>query len=147
MLQLTNYRYCAANNFNFVLSRYATGNVCPSNCGSDCYCQCSQVCYKFKMIKYATMRLLPKDTSSAYTDCRDAMKAGKKADGVYDIKLPSGDVVSAYCEMSSGGWMRFLRREDGSVEFKQNWNQYTNGFGSALGEYWLGIYCIAKRSY
>ena len=85
------------------------------------------------------MRLLPKDTSSAYTDCRDALKAGKKTDGVYNIKLTSGDVVSAYCEMSSGGWMRFLRREDGSVNFVQNWDQYTYGFGSASGEHWLGI--------
>ena len=39
--------------------KYATNGNCPAACGSDCYCQCSQVCNVFKMIKYATMKFMP----------------------------------------------------------------------------------------
>ena len=38
---------------------YATGGVCAAPCASDCICHCSQVCSTFKMIKYATMKIMP----------------------------------------------------------------------------------------
>lgn len=41
----------------------------------------------------------------------------------------------AYC---SEGWTTIQKRYDGSVNFNRNWNDYSNGFGSATGEHWLG---------
>ena len=70
------------------------------------------------------------------SDCSDAVKSGKKSDGVYQIKLSSGNTISTYCE--EGGWLRILRRQDGSVDFNRGWADYSNGFGDPKGEFWLG---------
>lgn len=31
------------------------------------------------------------------------------------------------------------RRQDGTVNFYMKWDHYKRGFGSATGEYWLGM--------
>uniref|UniRef100_A0A4W6CP04 Microfibril associated protein 4 n=1 Tax=Lates calcarifer TaxID=8187 RepID=A0A4W6CP04_LATCA len=75
-------------------------------------------------------------------DCSDIHKDKSKPSGVYTI-YPVGDrsAVQVYCDMESvgGGWTVFQRRMDGSVNFYRPWNQYKFGFGSAAGEYWLGL--------
>nr|CAI5841143.1 unnamed protein product [Callosobruchus analis] len=43
--------------------------------------------------------------------------------------------ILAKCE---SGWTTVQRRYDGSINFNRNWNEYSNGFGSATGEHWLG---------
>eukprot|EP00064_Thunnus_orientalis_P022738 superscaffoldBa00007942_g22954 len=42
-------------------------------------------------------------------------------------------------DSDGGRWTVFQRRMDGSVNFYRSWDQYKKGFGSAAGEYWLGL--------
>lgn len=81
------------------------------------------------------------------TDCSDVYKAGSGLDGVYTV-YPAGPTspVQVYCDMSKDGadasaekWTVIQRRQDGTVNFYMKWDHYKAGFGSAAGEYWLGL--------
>ncbi|XP_060551125.1 ficolin-2-like [Ruditapes philippinarum] len=41
--------------------------------------------------------------------------------------------------MSNGVWKVIQRRQDGSVDFYRDWDEYVDGFGTTIGEYWLGL--------
>lgn len=56
-------------------------------------------------------------------------------DGIYLISPGDGEPIMANCQ---DGWTTIQKRYDGSVNFNRNWNEYSNGFGSATGEHWLG---------
>ncbi|XP_076008336.1 microfibril-associated glycoprotein 4-like [Genypterus blacodes] len=80
-------------------------------------------------------------------DCSDIYRAGLGQDGVYTI-YPAGPTspVQVYCEMSNDQlevtaekWTVIQRRQDGTVSFYRKWDHYKTGFGSAAGEYWLGL--------
>ncbi|CAH1251220.1 FCN1 [Branchiostoma lanceolatum] len=71
------------------------------------------------------------------SDCAEHFASGQTVSGVYGIALSS---MAAYCDMDTagGGWTVIQRRQDGSVPFNRNWEEYKQGFGNKNGEYWLG---------
>ena len=79
---------------------------------------------------------------STPADCTDLTTRGPYTSGPYTIQ-PSDDSgnLRVHCDMDTdnGGWTVFQRRFDGSVSFYRRWHDYEEGFGSAHGEYWLGL--------
>ncbi|XP_044731661.1 protein scabrous-like [Chrysoperla carnea] len=55
--------------------------------------------------------------------------------GLYLISPGPGEPVMVSC---NNGWTTVQRRHDGSVDFNRNWDEYSRGFGSASGEFWIG---------
>uniref|UniRef100_A0A8C7JL12 Microfibril associated protein 4 n=2 Tax=Oncorhynchus kisutch TaxID=8019 RepID=A0A8C7JL12_ONCKI len=78
-------------------------------------------------------------------DCDEVYRSGSGQNGVYTI-YPAGPTspVQVFCDMGFesaylGKWTLIQSRQDGSVNFYRKWDQYKSGFGSAAGEYWLGL--------
>ncbi|XP_066515911.1 tenascin [Hoplias malabaricus] len=81
-------------------------------------------------------------------DCSQTLLNGDTSSGQYTI-YPGGDEnlpVKAYCDMTTdeGGWMVFLRRYHGNLDFYRNWKNYTAGFGDVNDEFWLGLSNLHK---
>ncbi|XP_026568228.1 tenascin [Pseudonaja textilis] len=76
-------------------------------------------------------------------DCSQTLLNGEIASGLYTIYINGNQSqpVEVYCDMSSdgGGWIVFLRRQNGEVDFYQNWRTYESGFGDPNHEFWLGL--------
>ncbi|XP_057608611.1 angiopoietin-2 [Chionomys nivalis] len=84
---------------------------------------------------------VPKEEQSTFKDCAEVFKSGLSTSGIYTLTFPnSTEEIKAYCDMdtSGGGWTVIQHREDGTVDFQRTWKEYKEGFGSPLGEYWLG---------
>ncbi|XP_067398259.1 tenascin [Emydura macquarii macquarii] len=81
-------------------------------------------------------------------DCSQALLNGESASGLYTIYM-NGDKsqsMEVYCDMSSdgGGWIVFLRRQNGKEDFYRNWRTYAAGFGDPKDEFWLGLENLHK---
>uniref|UniRef100_A0ABM5F5H6 Tenascin isoform X1 n=1 Tax=Pogona vitticeps TaxID=103695 RepID=A0ABM5F5H6_9SAUR len=76
-------------------------------------------------------------------DCSQALLNGETSSGLYTIYVNGNrsQPAEVYCDMTSdgGGWIVFLRRQDGSEDFYRNWRTYEAGFGNPRGEFWLGL--------
>ncbi|KFQ08905.1 Angiopoietin-related protein 3, partial [Haliaeetus albicilla] len=86
---------------------------------------------------------------SAAPDCTALYNSGMQSNGVYTIKPNGSEAFDVYCEMKFGSsWTVIQNREDGSLDFNQTWDAYTNGFGDLNEEFWLGLnktYSITKQ--
>ncbi|KAG8311776.1 hypothetical protein J6590_037386 [Homalodisca vitripennis] len=60
--------------------------------------------------------------------------------GLYIVAPGSGRPLVTFCDQltGAGGWTLVQRRQDGSQEFNKKWDEYATGFGSPLGEFWIG---------
>ncbi|XP_007521485.1 ficolin-1-like [Erinaceus europaeus] len=72
--------------------------------------------------------------------CQELLSRGHTLSGWYTIYLSDCRPLVVLCDMNTdgGGWIVFQRRVDGSVDFYLDWASYKKGFGSQLGEFWLG---------
>ncbi|XP_061656279.1 tenascin-like isoform X7 [Phyllopteryx taeniolatus] len=81
-------------------------------------------------------------------DCAQIFLNGERATGVYNVYVGGveSQVIQVSCDMDTdgGGWMVFLRRQNGKLEFFRNWKNYTAGFGNVNDEFWLGLSNLHK---
>uniref|UniRef100_A0AAV2IRS3 Zmp:0000000846 n=1 Tax=Knipowitschia caucasica TaxID=637954 RepID=A0AAV2IRS3_KNICA len=81
-------------------------------------------------------------------DCAQIFLSGETASGLYTIYVAGEESqpLQVYCDMTTdgGGWMVFLRRQNGKLEFFRNWKNYTAGFGNMNNEFWLGLSNLHK---
>eukprot|EP00075_Anas_platyrhynchos_P005296 XP_012957713.2 tenascin isoform X5 [Anas platyrhynchos] len=81
-------------------------------------------------------------------DCSQALLNGEVASGLYTIYL-NGDrtqPLQVFCDMAEdgGGWIVFLRRQNGKEDFYKNWKSYAAGFGDPNDEFWIGLENLHK---
>ncbi|MEE6494965.1 hypothetical protein FKM82_001912 [Ascaphus truei] len=80
-------------------------------------------------------------------DCNDIYNRGERSSGIYAIRPNGSEVFSVYCEITSdNAWTVVQKRIDGSVDFNQTWENYSEGFGDLAGEFWLGLQKIYSLS-
>ncbi|XP_043096130.1 tenascin isoform X1 [Puntigrus tetrazona] len=81
-------------------------------------------------------------------DCSQTLLNGEATSGLYTIYLRGDESqpLQVYCDMTTdgGGWIVFVRRQSGKVEFFRNWKNYTAGFGDLNDEFWLGLSNLHK---
>ncbi|XP_065354615.1 fibrinogen C domain-containing protein 1-like [Calliphora vicina] len=98
------------------------------------------------MADFIDMRIdkLPKKCKrdSLPNDCTAATKCTRRS-GIYKIQVPhyTGQPFYVECDAKTdeGGWIVIQRRQDGSIDFYQNWVEYQKGFGDIDGEFFIGL--------
>ncbi|XP_065504420.1 tenascin isoform X2 [Caloenas nicobarica] len=81
-------------------------------------------------------------------DCSQALLNGETTSGLYTIYV-NGDKtqpLQVFCDMNEdgGGWIVFLRRQNGKEDFYRNWKTYVAGFGDPKDEFWIGLENLHK---
>ncbi|XP_041361939.1 fibrinogen-like protein A, partial [Gigantopelta aegis] len=89
------------------------------------------------------------DATTSRTDYRllgCEARQNQSSDGTYTIDSPGGGQVDVRCDMTTdnGGWLTFVRRVQGGVDFYRSWEDYKNGFGKLKGDFWLGNELLHK---
>ncbi|XP_054086453.1 fibrinogen C domain-containing protein 1-like [Zeugodacus cucurbitae] len=81
-------------------------------------------------------------------NCAEAVcSAGAEAkSGIYQIRLPLDGWTHrpfyVYCLLDGNGgdpWLLVQRREDASIDFNRNWNDYKHGFGNLNTNFFIGL--------
>ncbi|XP_074779787.1 tenascin isoform X3 [Athene noctua] len=83
-------------------------------------------------------------------DCSQALLNGETTSGLYTVYV-NGDKaqpLQVFCDMDEdgGGWIVFLRRQNGKEDFYKNWKTYVTGFGDPKDEFWIGLENLHKIS-
>lgn len=89
-------------------------------------------------MSYVYFLVMPRAT------CADWKNAYANAtSGLYRISPTGSCEFKVYCDLcvkDGAGWIVIQRRINNDVAFEdKNWSQYRNGFGSYLGNYWMGL--------
>jgi hypothetical protein len=69
----------------------------------------------------------------------DHYKSGKRYSDIYQINPDGKGSFAVMCDMTGKGWTVFQHRYDGFLDFYSKRKDYKKGFGSLLGEFWLGL--------
>lgn len=70
------------------------------------------------------------------TSCPEQSTDHSSKDGLRLVDTGQGrKPIMVYCR---DGWLVVGRRIDGTLDFNRSWNDYSLGFGSPVGEYWIG---------
>ncbi|XP_041374944.1 ficolin-1-A-like isoform X2 [Gigantopelta aegis] len=88
-----------------------------------------------------TTTLKPTTKPGPKRNCLDVKNYDTRAtDGIFSITSPTGVPVIVRCDMTTanGGWLIFLRRVQGGVNFNRTWDEYKQGFGDLDGDFWWG---------
>ncbi|XP_052682458.1 fibrinogen-like protein A [Crassostrea angulata] len=59
-------------------------------------------------------------------------------DSLCTVSLATGRTIPSLCHYGEHNWTIIQRRLDGSVNFRRNWREYEDGFGTFDSEYWIG---------
>ncbi|XP_033117445.1 ryncolin-1-like [Anneissia japonica] len=122
-------------------------------CSSIAYDKDSRMCEVFaSVVGYPQVTLVFTTRVLLYMkavrDCTDVTEKRPSCEsGVYQIQpCTLCDAFLVYCEIDTDceAWTVFQRRQDGSVDFYQSWQNYISGFGDLSGEFWLGNEKIHK---
>ncbi|XP_074030610.1 microfibril-associated glycoprotein 4 [Leptinotarsa decemlineata] len=75
-------------------------------------------------------------------NCQEILKEDSLESGMYLIKPnEASEPFRVLCDLklNGGGWTYIQRRFDGSQDFDLGWRDYKFGFGTLLGEFWIGL--------
>uniref|UniRef100_A0A8C6E1M7 Fibrinogen C-terminal domain-containing protein n=1 Tax=Moschus moschiferus TaxID=68415 RepID=A0A8C6E1M7_MOSMO len=73
-------------------------------------------------------------------NCKELLTRGHFLSGWHTVYLPDCWPLTVLCDMDTDGrgWTMSWQGRDSSVDFFWTWTAYKQGFGSHLGEFWLG---------
>ncbi|XP_059170343.1 ficolin-1-like [Physella acuta] len=82
---------------------------------------------------------LPKNSALADTRICSKSHMTKELPARSVLKSSAGKDVLCDTVSDGGGWIVLMRRVRGDVNFSRSWADYSEGFGSFDGDFWLGL--------
>ncbi|XP_033754642.1 fibrinogen-like protein 1 [Pecten maximus] len=82
------------------------------------------------------------NVDNTFLDCLDVLNRGHTTSGVYYVTPTySSCSIPVWCDMDTppGGWLLLQKRKNGAVDFDRFWNEYKDGFGNVVSEFWIGL--------